>query len=121
MSELLFADFQSYIKTLCVKHKQLMHDDAANVSFVRMHSEDDLNKIKTIGSPVLVIVDTFTGRRIGEPESRMLQQHASLAFVAKAVANTGDPSGEIENAQKKAMEIMMDFLARMEKDQQDDD
>ncbi len=121
MSNLLFIPFQAYIKDLCIKHKQVLHNDVSNIAFVRMQSHDDLSAIKSIASGMLVIMSTFTGRAIGAPDDNMLQQHASLIFLNRQPTGTGDPAGEIEDAQELAMGVMFDFYARMKKDQADDD
>lgn len=121
MSGLLFTDFQAYAKQLSIKNKDVLHDDINNVAFIKLFSRDELNKITTSGSTMLVVVTMFTGKAIGSPDQSQLMQHASLMFLKRVSPNSGDPSSDIETAQQIAMEVMFQYYAKMKKDQRDDD
>lgn len=121
MAEYYFKEFEDYLKTLCIKHKDVLHDDATNRAFIRFQSEEDVASIPNNAGSALVVIDNFTGRAVGSIEEARLQQNVSLLFLVNVGDTAGNPYAAIEAALQKAMGIMFDFYMRMAKDMQDDD
>src|SRR5580698_10364739 len=116
MSTLLLQDFQAYVKNLCINNKNVLHDDTSNIAFVRLQSQDDLNRITSNASGMLVVISTFVGRAIGEADNDRIRQEATLSFLKRVGPNSGNTSDDVEAAQEFAMEVMFQFLARMKQD-----
>lgn len=123
MANLNFKAFQDAIKQYCIDHVDVQHTVEAHVGFVRMESMDEINSItkNQMTDKVIVVVDDFAGRTIGTPDDRQYIQTARLIFLGYALTGTGDNPQEIENAQRKAEEVMLQFEARMWNDYLEDD
>lgn len=121
MAEYYFKEFEDYVRNLCIKHKELLHDDETRRAFIRFQSEEDVNSIPNNGGSPLVIIDNFTGRAIGSIEEAKLQQNVSLLFLANVANTAGNPYSAVQAALQKAMSIMFDFYARMTHDMEEDD
>lgn len=118
---LLFNSFQAYIKSLAEKHVDVLHDDASKTGFIKMQSDDEVLSLAVDASPNIVICSNFIGRAIGTADEKKLRQNASLSFLCYAETGTGNPTAEIEAAQKKALEIMFDFYSRIQYDREQND
>lgn len=121
--EYYINEFQQYIKQLCSDHLDILHDDATNVAFVRFQSNDDLNQVNNQGSPVIVVINRYYGRAIGETADDMdMKQFVQIRFAVMAIP---DPvinfSDVITAAVDKAFTIMMDFISKFKEDQINDD
>jgi len=121
MAEYYFKEFEDYIKTLCIQHVDVLHNDNTNRAFIRFQSDEDVNSIPNNAGKALVVIDNFTGRAIGTVEEARLQQNTSLLFLINVGDTAGNPYAAIEAALQKAMGIMFDFYTRMVKDMEDDD
>lgn len=119
MSDFLFIPFQDYVKSLCEKHKDILHVDGTNTGFVRMQSDQDIQSIPSTAGSLIVLVSNFIGRAIGDNDSHRLRQNASLMFL-KRVSTTTDPYQAVQDAQDKAMQVMFDFYTRMKFDYAED-
>lgn len=120
MAEYYFKEFEDYLRTLCMLHKDVLHDDINNRAFIRFQSEEDIQSIPNNAGAVMVAVVNFTGRAIGSIEEEKLQQYAGI-WVFVNISNTaGNVYAAIQAAMKKAMDVMFDFYTRMIKDSHDD-
>ncbi|THU34254.1 hypothetical protein FAM09_24865 [Niastella caeni] len=121
MAEYYFKEFEDYVKSLCIKHKDVLHDDTTRRAFIRFQSGEDVESIPNNAGSVLVVIDNFTGRAIGTVDEARLQQQVSLLFVVNVAVTDGNMYVAVESALQKAMNIMFDFYARMIRDMQNDD
>lgn len=118
-----FLIFQLFIKQLCTQHKDLMHDDQANVVFVALHSHDDLNQVQNHGAASIVVMARYYGRPFGgNPDELQIKNFVQIRFACYAQPDPGQNfSDTITGALDKSFSIMMDFIARMSKEMHDDD
>jgi len=122
MNDLLFIPFQDYLKQLCIQHVDVLHVDFVHVACIRFQSDEDLNQLPHHAGSMLVVVDNFIGRAVGDPDQQMMRQIVTLLFLKRtATGTTGDPAGEVMAAQTKALDVMFQFYARMCHDKQVDD
>ncbi len=121
MAELYIQPLQEYGKSLCEKHKLLLHVDGVNVVFIRFQTWEDIAAISTVAADYMVIFDNLAGQAVGDPQSNQLQQRVTWLFLKRAAPADGAPFDVIEDAQQKAMDIMFDFYVRMMHDQATDD
>lgn len=121
MAELYIKPLQDYFKSLCIKHKLLLHVDATNVVFIRFQTEQDLAALRTNASSYFVIFDNIVGQAVGDPQSNQLQERVTLLFLKRSAAGNDQPFDAVEIAQQLAMDIMFDFYGRMMHDQLADD
>lgn len=106
---------QDNIETYCTLHKQLLHG-AANKSFVRLYSQNELQGIRTNGSKNVVVVTTLQGRLTGHYDNKKMQQVIGLRFACLAGKDDG-----IQDALNRSFEIMMDFITRWQFDYEEND
>jgi hypothetical protein len=121
MDEYYFSGFQDYIKSLCETHTDLLHA-ADNQAFIHFQSDNEVSGLFNNPSPNLVLFSRFYGRAQGASADTMqMKQFASIRFACYAVQPVdGNITGSIADALDKAFSIMMDFIAKMVKDQRDD-
>jgi len=121
MSELYLKPFQDYVKQLCIEHVAVLHDDATNVAFIRVQTAEDLGSLRNTAAGTFIIIDSFIGRAKGAFEENRLREEIGILFLKRAATAAGDPFGVIETAQEDALELLLDFYARMKQDLDDDD
>lgn len=120
MPEYYFKEFEDYARDLCIKNKQVLHDDQTNRAFIRFQSEEDIESIPNNAGNVLVIVDNFTGHATGTADDSLLQQNISLLFLVKCSLDSNRYNA-IQACQAKAIGILFDFYAKMKNDMVEDD
>jgi hypothetical protein len=116
------TSFQTYLKALCVAHKEVLHNDAANVAYVRFQSDDDLNQVVNQGASTIVILTRFYGKSTGATADDMnMKQFVGIRFACAAIPHpTMNYSDVITAALDKAFTVMMDFLTRMREEVMED-
>lgn len=122
MSELYFKPFEDYIKTLCIQHKKILHQDGVLTGFIRMQSHEDIQSIPQNAGTSLVAIESIIGRAVGDFEENRIRQTVTLFFLQATVPdNSGEPYTMIEVALSESYIIMLDFLARIKNDYIEDD
>lgn len=114
----LLNDVQEHIAAYSASHIDLL-DGPDNKAFVRLWSREDMEAIKVNASANIVIVTSFRGKAFGWYEEKKMQQFIGLRF--SSYANADDGIMAIDNALNKSMEIMEDFITRMQHDFEEDD
>jgi len=121
MSDFQFKDFEDYLEQLSVENKDVAHTSNGQVCFSRLRSAEEVNQIINNAGKNIVLLGRFSGRAIGELQEQGMRQFAVIRFACFAENNDGDISDGIDNAIQQAWDIMWQFVARMRKDQKDDD
>jgi hypothetical protein len=114
-----FENFQNLIKQYCQQHADILHDDDTNCCFVRFKTQQHLFNISTNAGPVQVIVFDFIGRANGDIDSGRLNEQSLIQFLVQADQND-DPYDRVDIAEKKALNLLFDFYARLKYDQRAD-
>lgn len=114
-------ELQDYLEGLCQSHEDIQHNVDSRRGFARFESDEHIRQIVNNATLVAVIVADYYGQRVGEIEEYRIRQVVQIRFVVKRIVGNSTPTDEINEAIKKAEQVMFDFIARMEKDFYDDD
>lgn len=114
-----FEQYQALIKTYCIQHINIMHDDETNVCFSRFKTQQHLYNLTTNGGNVQVVVFDFIGRANGDVDSGRLNEQALIQFMVRA--NSSDEVYDrAHNAEVAALNLLFDFYARLKYDRKAD-
>lgn len=111
---------QDFLEQLCREHALVQHEANGQRCFVRYQSQEHLGDVKNKGGKHLVLVIGFNGRRVGDKDDQRLRRDVVLRFAVYADKAT-DVNTARQTALNTAEEIMLDFVSRMEQEQQEDD
>jgi hypothetical protein len=89
MSELYIKPLQDYLKQLCVEHVLLLHDDTANVVFIRFQTEEDTASIPVNAAKYFVIVNRVLGQAKGDFDENKIRQENTILFLRQAKSHIG--------------------------------
>lgn len=112
-------EIQDYLENLCLLNKIVKHNENGQRSFSRFESEEHINQIVNNASKNIVVVADYYGQRIGEPDDKRLRLVIEIRFAVKKESGTGDETNAINEAVKKAEQIMFQFMNKMEMDFQE--
>ncbi|RYZ62351.1 MAG: hypothetical protein EOO14_02535 [Chitinophagaceae bacterium] len=116
MAELNIETFQDYIESLCEQHSDVAHNAGGQRSFARLLSDEQIDAISNNAAPNVVIVSNYNGRATGQAHEAKMRQVAQIMFLS--YARTQNTEG-INAATATAFNVMMDFVSRFRKDQDD--
>ena len=110
-----YAAIDTYLKDLCVRHKQLLHNDIDNVVYIPLLSNMEVGSVDTNQAQSLVLFENLTASPAGTADDPKYIQEITLTFLCHR--NSANPIAE-ETKEKlsKAFDIMMDFITRMRVD-----
>lgn len=110
-------DIQDYYQGLCESHADIRHGLEGRTAFFRLQGMGEMSQLPNKAGDVLVIMERFSGRTIGEYDTNKLQQSIVIRF-AKLMDIPVD--GDFETAIGACMDavylIMLDFLSKMRYD-----
>jgi len=107
-------DIQSYYEGLCELHQDILHNTNSRRAFFRLQSMGEMTQLPNNAGDVMVMIERFNGRAIGEYDANKLQQFVTIRF-AKLLAIPAD--GDFEQALVDCLDdsylIMLDFVSKM--------
>ena len=115
-----FQAFEDYLQGLCVSHTDLQHGAGGRQSFIRLFSNDELNSLAERPNPYIVIVENVTARPVGDVQENKYVQNWTITFLGKANPVSSSPTTNRDGVIQTAWDIMMQFIARIKKDWEDD-
>lgn len=122
MSDYFIDEIQDYLEVLCEDHKQVNHnmldteDNKPFRSFARFESHEHISQLTNkAGKCVVIMVDCF-GQRILHQDDDRVRQTLVIRFAVYKQSGEGNETNSINEAIKKAMRIMFDFLNRIQND-----
>lgn len=109
---------QDYLEQLCSRHTAIGHS-VTKRCFARFGSGEHIAEIKRAAGKVCVVVADISGRRTGHKDDQMFARQIVMRIAVYAETK-GDAAAARAAAIKLADGITMDFMLRMEKQQEDD-
>lgn len=107
-------DIQEYFESLCVAHQDILHNTNSRRAFFRLQSMGEMTQLPNNAGPVLVMIERFNGRAIGEYDANKMQQFLTVRFAkVLEIPTDGDFEAELVNCLDDVYLIMMDFVSRM--------
>lgn len=114
---MLLKDVQDTLEQYAKSNTDLNHT-VGNTAFVRLYSTEALEAVKKAISKNVLLVTAFRGRTVGEYDSAKMQQYIGLRFTSYAPVSEANAGREA--ALNKSYEIMLDFVARLRYDYEQD-
>lgn len=109
-----FIEFEDYLKALCIAHTDIEHNDASNIAFIRLLSEQDDMSLPSNAAKKIIRLADFTGQAKGSnPDEMQLAQFAVIDYLVYAENVNNDVYEARKEALKKAMQLLFDFYNRM--------
>lgn len=112
-------DIQDYFEDLCTKHKDILHNTDDRKAFARLRSDDEITQLKKKATPNIVVIAEATGQRIGDVDAGEMRWGISIIFASQA-SKAGNYGSAVDTAINKAIQIMFDFVSRMQNDMNED-
>lgn len=114
-------DIQEYFEDLSALHQDVLHNSNGRKAFFRLQSMGEMTQLPNNAGPVLVMIERFNGRAVGDYDANKAQQFVTIRF-AKLLDIPTD--GDFETALVACMDqcylIMLDYVSKMRFDYEAD-
>jgi hypothetical protein len=110
-------DIQSYYQGLSERHTDIRHGLQGRTAFFRLQGMGEMTQLPNKAGDVLVMIERFGGRAIGEYDANKIQQFVVIRFAKLLdVPADGDFETAIGTCMDEVYLIMLDFESRMRHD-----
>lgn len=115
--------FEDYLSALAISHVDLGNGNPDSKCFVRIVSDDELNKLISApaANPRVVILENVTAQQVGDLEESKFRHAYTLSFLGYVNTGTGDTTTVRDTEIDTMWRIMMDFRAKLLHDLEADD
>lgn len=114
-------DIQDYFQTLAEKNVDIAHGVNGRLAFFRLQGMGALTNLPNNLGNVVLEMERFNGRAIGEYDANKLQQSVSIRIgKLLEIPTDGDFETAISVCMGESYLIVMDIISKMKKDFTDD-
>lgn len=113
-------DIEDILEQFSREHTDVQHGVGGKSAFVRLENHEHLDRLKNKEGFNLVLVAEAEGYRIGERDDKRMRWDITIRFACYA-GKALSPDASRNAAKKLAEEIMFDFQARLEQQQEEDE
>lgn len=116
------TEIQTYFRTIAETHVDIAHGVDGRTAFFNLQGMGALQQLPNNLGPVVLQVERFGGRAVGEFDANKLQQFITLRLgQLLEIPVDGDFETAIDTCMGEGLLIVFDIISKMRKDYTDDD